>query len=103
MEKEILELKGKIESLEKTLGFLSNTLTLAVKTIVSTQKLVEERFNNVDAQLSLLKGDSVHTIVSLESGLNNVLDELKKINDATGYSAMYENIVGVKKDTSELN
>lgn len=91
MDQNLEQLNQKIEALEKSLSQVVKVLDRTVTTIVENQKKIDQRFDNVDSQLSNLKGDSVHTIVTLESSLNDILVEIRKINAVTGYAEQHDN------------
>jgi len=56
---------------------------------------MDERFEAMDKKIDDLRGDSKHTIATLEQGFYEVKVEIKKIAMVTGYEGMYENTVGL--------
>ncbi len=98
MEERIKQLENKVDTLTKGIQALTSILELALNKIDVNHLSFDKRFESINSKLTELKGDSVHTIVTLEHGFNDLKSEISKINEVTGYSDMLANADPFKKD-----
>lgn len=91
MEERVIEIEKHLDVLKDSFLKLSGLIGRSLEIIQKSNTSVEERLENIESKLDTLKGNSDHTIVSLESGLNEIKAEIQKINDVTSYESIFVN------------
>jgi len=95
MEERLGKLEQHLDLLKDSFLKLSGLLEKTLVIIQDNSERVEKRLETIENQLNDLKGNSDHTIVSLETGFNEIKAEIKKINEVTSYESILNNTIGL--------
>jgi uncharacterized coiled-coil DUF342 family protein len=88
-----------LKSLSEKVEQHSQNITTLVSVINKLSNAIDEGFNEVTQRLSRLEGNE--GMKGVHNQLGSIKDELKKINQITGYDGLTENISFVNSKTGE--
>jgi len=88
-----------LKSLSEKVEQHNQNITTLVSVINKLSNAIDEGFNEVTQRLSRLEGNE--GMKGVHSQLGNIKDELKKINQITGYDGMSENMSFVNPKAGE--
>ncbi len=93
-----------MRKLQEQIISIENSIILVIESIKEIKSLmdyrftlVDERLKEIDSKIDSIKGGSNYTLKSIEIKLEDLSNEVSKINEVTRYQSMFNNMSAVKK------
>ncbi|HMI02786.1 MAG TPA: hypothetical protein VK541_09910 [Pedobacter sp.] len=91
------QLNLRVTELEKTISLLVENIKDVNQTIAAAFEKVERNFEKTNEKIENLRGSANMGFENVDMQFRDLKEEIKKINDVTGYEGMYSNALKIVK------